>query len=622
MKRDAFTHPLGFGREKIVDNFAGGGGASEAIFQALGRHPDVAINHDGEALAMHQANHPTTMHFKEDVFLVHPGFVTQQEPIGLAWFSPTCTHFSRAKGGNLLNQKMRGLAWVALKWAAMQKPRVVALENVPEFLGWSPLKKDGRPDKRYTGRTFKAFVLALTTGLPASHPDVREIYETLGADFPMDRLVQGLGYKVEWKLIRACDFGAPTIRQRLFMVMRNDGQPIVWPDPTHGDPKSLEVQSGKRLPWATTAECIDWSVECPSIFERKKALADATLRRVGKGLKKYLIDSDDPFIAPAHAVSVGAQAAASMVQTGYGERAGQSPRSLDIQKPLGTVVAGGVKHAVVTATMVDTAQADVAPSGVKRWGKGHHDICSPMGAVTASGNRALATAYLVKNYTGVVGAPLSAPAPTVTAVDHNSLIVVDMAQTVAAHIQRQMGQSVGHSADVPAGTIMPGGAGKTAIVTSNLIKLRGTSTSAATNAPLGTVSAGGTHHAEVRTELTTPGAGNWKRQALREFLWEFCPGAQGNPTPELVMVRGEPMEIIDIGLRMLIPRELANAQGFPRDYVLDAEHVTIDKKGRAVTKRLSKTAQVRMIGNSVSPPPACALIRANFVHEQKMVFAA
>jgi DNA (cytosine-5)-methyltransferase 1 len=243
MKRDAFTMQLGFGHEIIADNFAGGGGASEAIRLAYGRDPDVAINHNGEALCMHHANHPTTKHYREDVFLINPTLVTGNQTVGGVWFSPTCTHFSKAKGFNILDQTTRGLAWVVFKWAVPLAPRLMFLENVEEFMGWGPLDAAGRPIKEHKGRTFQAFVAALTTGLSPDHPDVQEIRDTLGEDFPMHRLFGGLGYKVEWRVLRACDFGAGTIRKRLFMVMRRDGLAIRWPAPTHGDPKSAEVTS-------------------------------------------------------------------------------------------------------------------------------------------------------------------------------------------------------------------------------------------------------------------------------------------------------------------------------------------------------------------------------------------
>lgn len=660
MKRDDFTLSLDLGHELIVDNFAGGGGASTALALALGREPDIAINHNGEALCMHAANHPTTKHYREDVFLIHPGFVTKQQPIGVAWFSPTCTHFSKAKGGNLLSQKMRGLAWVTLKWAVMQMPRIMFLENVEEFQGWGPLDAAGKPIKAHKGRTFSAFVLALTTGIPKDHPDLTEIHETLGGDFPIARLFTGLGYKVEWQVLRACDFGAPTIRKRLFMVMRRDGRAIVWPSPTHGKRDSADVKSGKLKPFMSAADCIDWSIPCPSIFTRKKELAPATLRRVGKGYEKYVKDAASPYI----------------VQTGYGERAGQAPRVLDLAEPLGTVVAGGGKHALVaplflplthqgsdrtsapdeplpTVTCANRGEMAMAAVSLVQYysnGSQNRSVDDPMPTVVTKDRIGVTCAYLAKHYQGVVGASVEAPMPTVTTVDHNSLITAhligidnqtsgdgaawDVASPlntivtenrhalVTVHIQRDMGRSIGHDALEPLATITAGGGGKAALVTSNLVKLRGTSNAASTGEPMGTASAGGTHHAEVRTTIAREPESHQRREQVRAFLREFCPSLKDAERPELVTIHGELMEVVDIGLRMLAPRELANAQGFPRDYILDPFYTSVNKRGKTVTKRLSGSAQVRMIGNSVSPPPAIALIKANCSHELAMARAA
>lgn len=603
MKRDAFTLSLGFGHERIADNFAGGGGASEAIRQAFGRDPDIAINHCGEALSMHAANHPGARHIREDVFLVDPLREIGDGPLGAAWFSPTCTHFSRAKGFNILDQTTRGLAWVVLKWGVVLAPRLIFLENVEEFQTWGPLDEAGRPIKQHKGRTFQAFVMALTTGLPEDHPDMDEIRATLGDEFPINRVVAGLGYKVEWRVLRACDFGAGTIRKRLFMVMRRDGIAIRWPSPTHGDPNSKEVKSGKLLPFVTAADCIDWSIRCRSIFGRKKPLADATLRRVGRGFERYVKDAEQPYIVPA---SKTAASALSLVQMGYGEAPGQAPRALDITEPLGTIVAGGIKHAVMAASLVQYYKS------------GSQNVAAdkPTPTIVTKDRVGVTCAYLAKHYGGVVGASVEQPAPTVTTTDHTSL--------VTAHLVGIDNKSNG-SRDVwdverPLGTIVT--ENRHAVVTSNLVKLRGTSTAAATNEPLGTVSAGGTHHAEMRTTLAQPGQADERREQVRAFLREYCPSLKDAEQPELVTINGEVMEVIDIGLRMLVPRELANAQGFPPSYKLDPLHTKTNKRGRTVTKPLSTSAQVRMIGNSVSPPPAVAVIRVNTTHEQLMARAA
>lgn len=554
MKRDLMTLPLDLGSELIVDNFAGGGGASTGLERAFGRPVDVAINHDPEALAMHAANHPHTQHYCESVFDVDPVAITGNQPVGLVWLSPDCKHFSKAKGGKPVSKKIRGLAWIALRWAATVKPRVIMLENVEEFVTWGPLGADGRPCPKNRGRTFRSFVNAL-----ARH-----------------------GYRVEHRELRACDFGAPTIRKRLFLVARRDGLPIVWPTPTHGDPKSAAVRAGALQPWRTAADCIDWSIPCPSIFERDRPLKDATLRRIARGIMKFVVNSADPFIvsyysddarfrgaptgaplgttttanrfavvaptimhithqgddrtraadAPLATITTakrGEQAlvAATLIQTSYGERPGQAPRVPGLDKPLGTVVAQGVKHAAVTA-------------------------------------------FLAKHYGGhkSPGSSLSTSIGTITTQDHHHL------------------------------------------VTSNIVKLRGTSRDGQpVDEPLHTISAGGTHHAEVRAFLIKYYGNEKDGVELREPLHTV-------PTHDrfgLVTIHGEDYAIVDIGMRMLTPRELARAQGFPDSYILDPV---------VNGKPLSKSAQVRMIGNSVCPDVATALIRANFSHEQQLAHVA
>jgi DNA (cytosine-5)-methyltransferase 1 len=590
MKRDLMSLALDLGSELIIDNFAGGGGTSEGLEQAFGRPVDIAINHDPQALAMHAANHPHTKHLCESVWDVDPIKVTNNQPVGLVWLSPDCKHFSKAKGGKPVEKKIRGLAWVTLRWAAKCKPRVIMLENVEEFQTWGPLIIDAegnaKPDPAKKGKTFDSFV----------------------------RQLREHGYNVEHRELRASDFGTPTIRKRFFLVARRDGIPIVWPAPTHGAPDKIGVKSGKLQPWRTAAECIDWSAPCPSIFERNRPLAEATLRRIAKGIMRYVVNSPSPFLVgqggPIYAgkpVTVeqpfgtlttenhrslvipsivpvthqggdrneaidepmrtitgahrGEKAlmAATLVQTGYGEREGQAPRALDIEKPLGTVVGGASKHAMVSA-------------------------------------------FLAKHYTGVVGSDLEEPIGTVTSTDHHSL--------VTAHIRRDMGQSVGHSADLPLGTITAGGGGKSALVTSNLIKLRGTSTAAATDKPLGTVSAGGQHHAEVRSFLLS----YYGSETDADSLDKPVRTVTSRDRFGLVTIHGQDYQIVDIGLRMLMPRELFRAQGFPERYIIG------DDASQGL--QLTKSAQVRMCGNSVCPPLAKALISANFAHERVLAGAA
>lgn len=528
--------------ELIVDSFAGGGGASLGIQWALGRSPDIAINHDKEAIALHAANHPDSLHLAEDVWKVDPVEACGGRPVGLMWLSPDCKHFSKAKGGKPVSKKIRGLAWVAIRWAKAVKPRVIVLENVEEFQTWGPvIRETNRPCPERKGETFRAFV----------------------------RRLERLGYDVQWREMRACDYGAPTIRKRLFLVARCDGQPIVWPKPTHG--------KGRPKPWRTAAECIDWDIPCHSIFLTKdegrsvgvkRPLADATMRRIARGVVKFVINNPRPFIvgvggrqgqSPERSVDQPYQTitskadsaivvpslvslthhgerpdlsvtdpfptitganrggiglvAPTLVQTGYGEREGQAPRCLDIEKPLGTLV-GGVKHALVAA-------------------------------------------FLAKHFTGVDGVQLTMPMPTVTTIDHNAL--------VTAHIAKQYGTTTGSPIDEP----------------------------------VHTVTGGGTHHSLVQSFLTA----YYGNEKDGRDLFDPMGSVVSKDRFALVTVDSVEYVIADIGMRMLVARELYRAQGFPDTYRID-----ILFNG----KPLTKTAQVRMVGNSVSPEQARALIESLF----------
>jgi len=528
MIRDQFL--LDISEELIVDNFAGGGGASCGIELALGRHVDIAINHDPEAVAMHAMNHPQTEHHCESVWDVDPLALAKGRPVGLAWFSPDCKHFSKAKGGKPRDKKIRGLAWVAMRWAALVRPRVILLENVEEFQTWGPVLADGQPCAKRKGDTFRSFV----------------------------RQLQEKGYAVEWRELRACDYGAPTIRKRLFLIARCDGKPIVWPEPTHGAPDSAAVRAKKRKSWRTAAECIDWSIPCPSIFERTRPLAEATQRRIARGLRRYVIDAAEPFVVNLPAMTMApivtecanasgqrsfradeplrtqcaevkgghfALASATLVQTGYGERPGQAPRAPGLDKPLGTAVAGGVKHALVAA-------------------------------------------FLAKHYGGNYDGPgvgLNEPTSTITTADHHALV---SAQLVGCG--GRAGQSRPRDISEPMQTITS--KGDTAIATSHLVKV----------------------HAFLQKYYGNEKDGVEVREPMHTIP---CVDRFG-----LVMVHGEPHYIADIGMRMLKPHELYAAQGFPTTYVI-APLIN----GRRLTER----AQVRMCGNSVSPPMAAALVRAN-----------
>ncbi len=509
--------------EIVVDLFAGGGGASEALKQALGVDPALAYNHDEWAIGMHAANHPLTSHHREDIWHADPRVDVAGRKVGWFHASPDCTHFSQAKGGQPRNRKIRALTWVVLKWVGQLDriglaPRIVSLENVWQILTWGPLvakrdkatgrvlKMDGTvaapgervpvelqqlvPDKRHSGRTWRQFVAAL----------------------------QGLGYAVEWRKLVASDYGAGTSRERLFLIARRDGDPIVWPAPTHGKAPGLQ-------PLVTAADCIDFRDLGRSIFGRPRPLADATMRRIAKGVVKHVLQAEEPFFLtefanasngrtwsarePLRTQCAGVKGghfaivAPTLVQTGYGERTGQQPRVPGLDKPLGTVVAGGVKHALVSAFL--------------------EQACS--------------------GYYDGAGRDLRQPAPTICAKGSiQRLVTADMAQL---------------SPEAEAGALR---------VAAFLINYYGNGTALDLRDPLDTVTT------RDRMALVT------------------------------VTIGGTPYVIVDIGLRMLKPAELFRAQGFPRDYVIDR---TAD--GRPITT----SAAVRMVGNSVSPPPLRALALAN-----------
>jgi len=383
--RAAFALP----GELVVDNFAGGGGASTGIEAAIGRPVDIAINHSPVAIAMHKANHPGTKHYCEDVWSVDPREACGGRPVGLAWFSPDCTHFSRAKGKTPVSKGIRGLAWVVIRWAKTVRPRVILLENVEEFQTWGPLAGD-RPDPEKMGQTFRRWLGTLT----------------------------GLGYRVEFKTLTAADYGAPTTRKRLFLIARRDDSPIVWPDATHGRGLSHE--------WRPASEIIDWSLQCPSIFDRARPLAEATCRRIAEGIRRYVVECARPFIVslthtkastgyvydsddPLRTITTAkggefALAVPTLIQQGYGERSGQAPRVPGLDKPLGTVVAGGSKHALVAAFLSRHFTGVVG-----------RDLGSPVPTVTARDHHSLTVAFLTKFYGECrAGAPVTEPLPTVT----------------------------------------------------------------------------------------------------------------------------------------------------------------------------------------------------------------
>lgn len=442
----------GFQGELVVDNFAGGGGVTSGIEAAIGRAADIAINHDPVAIAMHRANHPDTKHFVEDIWDVDPVEACGGRPVGLAWFSPDCKHFSRAKGDVPKDSNIRGLAWMVVRWAYAVKPRIIVLENVPEFKEWGPLALDGRPDKSRAGETFREWCAQL----------------------------RGHGYSLDFRELVAADYGAPTIRRRLFMIARRDRAPIVWPEATHG--------AGCAEDWRTAAEIIDWSLPCPSIFERSRPLAEATQYRIAEGIRRYVIEAKEPFIVRHGHYSK---------KTGAGLRPG-------------------------------------CGAGLFRGQR----LVEPLATICATNDKDLVIPVLTKHYGGVVGHEVTRPLGAITARDSHALTTA---------LLRHEGDGVDRSEQV----------------TAFLMKYYGS---------------GSANHQDLRKPLHTI--------RTRDCF-------------SLVEVHGRPYRISDIGMRMLAPHELYAGQGFPADYEIERH-----PDGR----RFTKTEQIRLVGNSVAPPVAQAIV--------------
>lgn len=543
--------------EIIVDNFAGGGGASTGIELATGRPVTIAVNHDPDAIRMHEANHPYTEHYQASVWDIDPQTVCRGRPVGLAWFSPDCKHFSKAKGGKPVDKNIRGLAWITLRWAGTVRPRVIILENVEEFQTWGPVRR-GKPIKSRQGETFQKFI----------------------------RQLRGLDYAVQWRELVAADYGVPTIRKRFFLIARCDGRPIVWPEPTHGPRDSEDVRTGKKLPWRSAAEIIDWSLPCPSIFDTKeqikakyglfaqRPLRENTLRRAARGLDKFVLQEANPFL----------------VTVGYGEREGQRPRVQDIMGPLGTSVGTG-KQALVspvitalgqtggsnrirpvtepTHTQVSKAEEILLTPTLIQYHQERADyvrdqaVDKPLCTVDAANRYGVAAAYLDKYYGTGNGADLHAPMPTATAKDHMSLAVPYM----------ELFHNGGYT-----------GRGNTPLD------------------PLNTVTASG-GMSLIKVIVRAVGERDLHRwPEVRKLINAYCGYHLADDEILLLGIGGVWYYISDIGLRMLTPRELYAANGFPPDYIIER-----DAHGRVY----SKSAQVARCGNAVPPPFATALVRAN-----------
>lgn len=503
--------------EIFVDNFAGGGGASTGIELAIGRSVDAAINHDPAAIAMHEANHPNTKHYCESVWDVHPLEVTGGRPVALCWLSPDCTHHSKARGGKPREKGIRALAWVAVRWAATVRPRVIMLENVEEFQDWGPLDKNGKPIKAQKGRTFRSFVNAL----------------------------RRQGYEVEWRILRACDYGVPTTRKRLFMIARCDGKPIVWPEPTHVPAeKPFKITARGPLPYRRTADIIDWSIPVPSIFGRKRELADNTKRRIARGIDKFIIRVAEaggvPFMAP-YLVNVN--------------HSGDGFRGQGLNEPLQTVT-GKNGIGLVTPYIARIGQTNYGGDRLQ------YGLDRPLTTVTTKGEHMLACANLIQY-----------------------------------HSETQRNEVRGQSLDQPIMTLDT--SNRYGLVTSHLIKFRGDNIGSAMTDPVPTITAGGQHIGAVYAFMVAY-YGSSVGQRMDEPLGTVTTHDRFGLV--LVRIRGVDYVIVDIGMRMMTPRELYRAQGFPETYIIDPVF-----NGKPFTQ----AEQVAKCGNSVCPPIPAALVRAN-----------
>lgn len=534
-----------------MDNFAGGGGASTGIELATGYSVDIAINHDPEAIRMHKVNHPNTEHYCENVWAVDPVKACNGHPVGLAWFSPDCKHFSKAKGGKPKDKNIRGLAWVALRWAGLVRPRVIMLENVEEFKTWGPLNRRHHPIKSKQGRTFEKFVQQLTD----------------------------LGYEVQFKELVAADYGAPTMRKRFFMIARCDGKPIIWPEPTHAPVDSEEVKKGLLKPYVGAYTQLDFSLPCPSIFDTSeeikekygiravRPLAQKTMDRIARGLKKFVLDNPEPFIIQCnhggerrpndirepmptitgkHGYGIVERYMVQIGQTGF-----TKDRSKDVREPLTTIVSKN-EHCLISPTLIQY-HSETSKDGVRG-----QTIEDPIMTVDSSNRYGLVASFLQKYYDGGykgAGDTLENPLPTVTAWDHNS------------------------------------------VVTANLIQMNNHCDGRDLRDPIPTITAGDGHFGEVRAFLI-----KYYGQGTGQDIEEPLDTVTSRDRFGLVTIEGVDYQIVDIGLRMLEPKELYGCQGFPDDYIIDHDYTG---------KTYPRSEQVRRCGNAVCPPIPAALVRAN-----------
>ena len=502
--------------ELIVDNFAGGGGASTGIEMATGYSVDIAINHDPKAIQMHKTNHPRTKHYCEDVWQVDPIAACKGNPVGLAWFSPDCKHFSKAKGGKPKDKNIRGLAWVACRWAGLVRPRVIMLENVEEFRTWGPLNRRHHPVKNKQGKTFERFV----------------------------RQLEELGYEVQFKELVAADYGAPTMRKRFFMIARCDGKSIVWPEPTHAPADSEEVKAGLFKPYVGAYTQIDFSLPCPSIFDTSeeikekygiravRPLAPKTMERIARGLKKFVLDNPEPFI----------------IQCNHGgER-----RPNDIREPMPTIT-GKHGYGIVEPYMVQIGQTGFTVDRSK-------DVREPLTTIVSKNEHCLISPTLIQY-----------------------------------HSETAQGEVRGQTIEDPIMTV--DGSNRYGLVTSFLSKFYKTCIGQDEREPLHTVTTSAGHFGEVRAFLI-----KYYGDATGQDIEQPLDTVTTKDRFGLVTIEGVDYQIVDIGLRMLEPRELYGCQGFPEDYIIDHDYTG---------KTYPRTEQVRRCGNAVCPPIPAALVRAN-----------
>lgn len=547
---------INFLDEIIVDNFAGGGGASTGIELATGRVVDIAVNHDPDAILMHKTNHPHTRHFQASVWDVDPVEVCQGRPVGLTWFSPDCKHFSKAKGGKPVDKNIRGLAWIVLRWAGTVRPRVIILENVEEFQTWGPVRK-GKPVKKLVGQTFHKWLEQL----------------------------KNLGYAVEWRELVAADYGAPTTRKRFFLIARHDGRPIVWPKPTHAPADSPEVKSGKKKPWRSAAEIIDWSLPCPSIFETREEIREKygisaqrplrpnTMRRVARGVDKFVVKSANPFL---------------VVVNHAGEFRGQ-----EIGDPLQTITAkhgyGVASPAMVPWTVTNTTNST------------GHPVNEPIDTARTGGGggQMFLGASLIQYHTEqsehVRGQEITGPIMTIDAANRYGL-------TAASLVKYYGNDQHGQDIQDPLHTVTA--KDREGLTTVHLVKMKGTNLGGPATEPVQTITDGGGHHGVVTTKITRaePGADLRHWPEIRELLNTYCGYDLGPEDVILFQISGAWYFMADIGLRMLTPRELYRANGFPDDYKIERDYTG---------QTYGKSKQVARCGNAVPPPFATALVRAN-----------